>query len=114
MFQVGSYSCPWLVFFSLATTSKPFLRDVTEATGYSMLLFGGKLEVKAAEGVLVVGGRAKFSAPSRIGVLVGGIREKLDELLFRKVERPEVDLEELDKAGVMQITTRLLNGDGLS
>ena len=113
MFSTGNYNCPWLVFFSMAVTSKPFLRDITEATGYAMLMFGGVLEVRASEGVLVVAGTARFSAPPRIGVLVGGLREKLDELLMKKVEQPEIEIERLDEAGVMQITTRLLIGDGL-
>lgn len=47
-FSVGNYSCPWLVYYQLVRTSKPFMRDVTECSNYDMLLFGGKIEVIAA------------------------------------------------------------------
>lgn len=31
-FSVGSYNCPWLVYFDLIRTSKAFLRDATECS----------------------------------------------------------------------------------
>ena len=49
-FGAGNYSCPWVVYNSLVRTSKPFLRDVTECDEYSLLLFGGELEIQASKG----------------------------------------------------------------
>ena len=39
LFNVGNFSCPWLVYNSIVKTSKPFLRDATECSAYALLLF---------------------------------------------------------------------------
>ena len=108
--STGNYSCPWLVNHSIVTTSKPFLRDVCEATGFGLLLFGGSLEVKPSEELLVVGGWARMAAPPRIGVLVGGLRKKMDELLMEKVKNVDFDL---SAGSVMKLVVKLVQGEGL-
>ena len=58
-FHVGQYSCPWLANFELVETSKPFLRDVSECTGYGLLFFGGKMDIDIEDGVVRIGGFAR-------------------------------------------------------
>ena len=111
-FSTGNYSCPWLVFFSMVTTSKPFLRDVCECTGFGLLLFGGTLEVKPSEEVVVVGGWARMSAPPRIGVLISALRKKLDNLLLEKIRDSDFQVQGNDD-GVMACCVKLLVGEGL-
>eukprot|EP00934_Nitzschia_sp_Nitz4_P000621 Nitzschia sp. Nitz4//scaffold345_size17508//11578//16174//NITZ4_008825-RA/size17508-snap-gene-0.8-mRNA-1//-1//CDS//3329548634//621//frame0 len=110
LFSTGNYSCPWLVYHSMLKTSKPFLRDVTECSAYALLLFGGKLEVEARNEVIIVDGWAKLSANARIGVLIGGLRDKMDQLLARKIEDPSLVVSD---APVMKLIARLLVTDGL-
>jgi ATP-dependent RNA helicase DHX57 len=70
-FSVGAYSCPWLVFHDLVRTSKAFLRDATECSTYDILLFGGKIDVQAAAGVIQIDNYVHLSANARIGELRG-------------------------------------------
>jgi len=109
-FGTGNYACPWLVYHQLVRTSKAFLRDATECSSYALLLFGGPLEVRASEELVVIDGWARLSANARIGALVGGLRRKVDDLLSRKVREPSMDI-----AGSveMKIIVSLLKSDGL-
>lgn len=66
-FSVGDYSCPWLVYYQLVRTTKPFMRDLTECSNYDLLLFGGNIEVLAADGLIIVDGYVRMNANARIG-----------------------------------------------
>ena len=109
-FSVGNYSCPWLVYHQLVRTSKAFLRDATECSSYALLLFGGKLDVKASDELIVVDGYARLSANARIGALIGGLRRKVDDLLSNKVADPSLDIAGSTE---MKIIVSLLKTDGL-
>ena len=91
-FAVGSYSCPWLVYHRLVRTSKAFVSDATECNPYALLLFGGAIEVRASQGVIVLDDWIRLSANALIGSLIGGLRQKVDELLERKVADPALDI----------------------
>lgn len=45
LFHEGKYSDPQVVSYERVATSKVFVRDVTMVSAYSVLLFGGGLEV---------------------------------------------------------------------
>ena len=109
-FTQGKYSCPFLVYNSLVRTSKPFLRDVTECTAYSLLLFGGALDVQATKGVIVVDSWATLSANARIGALILGLRKRLDSMLEEKVSDPQIDIASTQE---MKIIANLIRTDGL-
>ena len=109
-FKVGNYTCPWLVYHSMVRTSKAFLRDVTECSAYALLLFGGPLEVQARNNVIVVDDFVRLSANARIGALVRGIRQKMDELLTEKIQSPDTDI---SNTPVMKLVAKLLMTDGL-
>ena len=91
-FAVGSYSCPWIVYHRLIRTSKAYISDATECNPYSLLLFGGKMEVQASKGLIVLDDWIRLSANARIGSLIGGLRQKVDELLMVKVSDPSLDV----------------------
>jgi len=74
------------------------------------LLFGGKLDVRASEELILVDGYARLSANARIGALVGGLRRKLDDLLSAKVSDPSLDI---TASSEMKIMVNLLKSDGL-
>ena len=109
-FTSSSFSCPWLVFHALVRTSKPFLRDVTECSAYSLLLFGGDLEVQASKNIIFIDGWAAMSANGRIGTLVGGLRRKMDDLMLEKVRNPALEIEDTNE---MKLIVKLLKTDGL-
>lgn len=110
LFNVGSYSYPWLVYHTLVKTSKSYVRDATECSAYALLLFGGKLEVQAGQGLIVVEDWARFSANARIGALIGGLRRVIDELLLKKIEEPEFDIVSTTE---MKLVRNLLVTDGV-
>ena len=110
-FSQGNYSFPFLVYHSLVRTSKPFLRDITEASPYALLLFGGELEVIASKQLIVVDGWAELSAHPRVGALVGGLRRRIDALLSEKVHDPSA---EISSTVEMKLIAKLITADGLS
>lgn len=109
-FQVGSYSCPWLVYHNLVRTSKPFVREATECSSYSFLLFGGNIEVKASQSLITIDDYVRLSASPRIGALIGGLRKKLEELLDMKVNDPNKDIFSTDE---IKTVIALIVTDGL-
>lgn len=109
-YTTGSFSCPWLVYHDLVRTSKPFLRDATECSAYALLLFGGKLEVQAGNGRIIVADWVRLAANARIGALIGGLRKTIDELLARKIQDPGFDIASTTE---MKLVRSLLVTDGL-
>lgn len=109
-FSVGSYSCPWLVFYHLVRTSKPFMRDITECSSYDLLLFGGNIEVLASNNLILIDNYVRLSANARIGALVGGLRKKIDDILSKKISDPQYDVTDSVE---MKIIVKLLRTDGL-
>jgi ATP-dependent RNA helicase DHX57 len=109
-FSIGTYACPWLVYYHLVRTSKPFMRDVTECSSYDLLLFGGNIEVLASNNLIVIDNYVRLSANARIGALVGGLRKKIDEILSKKISDPQYDVADSVE---MRIIVKLLRTDGL-
>lgn len=101
-------------YFSKMKTAKTFIRDVTPASAYAVLLFGGSVSLAAAEGggggLVVDDGWIKVKGWARIGVLICRLRAMLDELLERKLERPE---EEMGGEEVLGVVRRILERDGM-
>lgn len=107
-FSTSSYSCPWLVYHSLVRTSKPFVRDVTECSSFPLLLFGGDIAVRASEGSITIDGWISLSANARIASLIGGLRQRVDEILVRKVNEPTLDIAATEE---MRLVVKLLQTD---
>lgn len=108
--NVSSYSCPWLVYNNLVRTTKAYLRDVTECTSYSLLLFGGRLKVQASEEIIVVDNWVRLSAAPRIGALIGALRQRVDDVLHKKIIDPKLIVSDTSE---MKIVVKLLTSDGL-
>ena len=77
---------------------------------YALLLFGGKkIDVNASNELLVIDDWIKMSASVRVGVLVKGLRSKIDELLAFKFSNPECDVV---NNPVMELIIELIVSDG--
>jgi ATP-dependent RNA helicase DHX57 len=61
---------------------------------YSLLLFGGVIEVHHRNSLIGVGtgGWIRFHAEARVGVLVKGLRAALNRLLSDKIAQPALEL----------------------
>jgi ATP-dependent RNA helicase DHX57 len=94
----------------MVRTSKPFLRDATECSAYSLLLFGGQLDVQARNNVITIDGWVQLSANARIGALIRGLRNKMDDLLSQKIKDPMLDISNTTE---MKLIVKLIVTDGL-
>lgn len=110
-FKQREYRCPWMVFREKVKTSKVFIRDCTVVSPYSMLLFGGKVEVQHEKGTVTVDGWITFRAQARIGVLVRELRRVLELLLVEKIQNPSIDIAATD---VMLAIKNLIIGGGFN
>lgn len=63
-FAQQKFASPWLVYSDLVTTSRAFLRDVSEVSPYAVLLFGGPLRVDVTKGTIAVLTPATLDAAS--------------------------------------------------
>ena len=68
------------------------------------------MEVQASKGLIVLDDWIQLSANARIGSLIGGLRQKVDELLERKVADPSIDT---TGSAEMKLITELLRHDGV-
>ncbi|KAA0176650.1 hypothetical protein FNF27_01931 [Cafeteria roenbergensis] len=111
-FHVGNYSTHCLVFNEKVETRKVYIRDITAAPAYAMLLFGGELGVLPAKGLITVGGDewVAFTAVARIGSLVTGLRRALDKLLEAKTADPDLPFR---LSPVVEVIVELLRGGGM-
>jgi len=110
-FTRGEYESPWLVFHSKFQTSKLYLRDVTMAPPYSLLLFsfGTNITVQHGRELIIVDEWIKFCAPARIAVLVKEIRNSILELLDEKIRNPQLDI---STSELINVVTKLIMNDG--
>ncbi|CAN8061438.1 unnamed protein product [Agarophyton chilense] len=91
-FHVGNYETRWLAYYEKVCTSKLFIRDATMVSPYAILLFGGEIGVSHKNGQMSVDRWVLFRAPAQVAVLARELRRKLDQLLLRKFENIELDI----------------------
>ena len=111
-FSIGEYRCPWLIYHEKISTSKIFIRDTSVITPYSMILFGGPLDVNFREGKITVGTKKwiSFLAEPRIGVLIKGLRNNLLRLLAHKIAYPEFDIA---SSPIIEVMLHILINNGM-
>ncbi|CAN0198229.1 unnamed protein product, partial [Ectocarpus fasciculatus] len=109
-FKTNDWSCPWLVYHERVHTSRVFVRDCTEVSPYALLLFGGQVAVQAGLGRIAVDEWVRFEAVGRIAALVNRLRQRLDGMLWEKIQDPRLDV-----AGskLSEALVELLQTDGM-
>jgi len=129
--QGFSGGAAFMSYFSLISTSKIFIRDLTRKlplsvypnqlslltlcaftafNAYTLLLFAGPIELDTLGRGLLVDGWLRLRGWARIGVLVSRLRGMLDDLIARKIENPTDDVSD---SGVIKAVIRLVELDGL-
>ncbi|PWW79656.1 P-loop containing nucleoside triphosphate hydrolase protein [Tuber magnatum] len=100
----------FLSYFSKMENNKVYLKDLTPTNAYSLLLFGGALEVDTMGRGITVDGWLKLRGWGRIGILVARLRAMLDQVLQDKIDNPGMEL-----AGneVVACVARLVGGNGV-
>jgi len=108
---MNEYEYPYLVYFQKLRTSKVYIVDSTMVSPYSLLLFGGEIEVNHRQECISVDHWIQFRAPARIAVLIREIRKAVDILLQKKIDNATF---EISSNPLIQLLIHLLNTDGIS
>ncbi|KAK4242550.1 putative ATP-dependent RNA helicase ucp12 [Achaetomium macrosporum] len=121
--QGFSGNASFLSYFTMMSTSKVFIRDLTPFNAYTLLLFAGSGITLDTQGRgLLVDGWLRLRGWARIGVLVSRLRGVIDRLIERRVEgtTAATTTEGSSSSGgggteseIIRLVTRLVELDGL-
>ncbi|ETI21187.1 hypothetical protein G647_07531 [Cladophialophora carrionii CBS 160.54] len=112
LFDAQSFSgnASFVSYFTKMETSKTFIRDLTPLNAYSLLLFGGPIEVDTSGQGVIVDGWLRLKGWARIGVLASRLRALLDDALRRRIDaRGAVTA---DDAGLFDMVRHLVEFNG--
>ncbi|ERT02842.1 hypothetical protein HMPREF1624_01145 [Sporothrix schenckii ATCC 58251] len=87
----------FLSYFSLISTSKVFIRDLTPFNAYTLLMFSGEIKLDTLGRGLTVDGWLNLRGWARIGVLVSRLRSMVDRLIARRLGLGADEYEEEEK-----------------
>lgn len=88
--QAFSGNANFVSYFAKMETSKTFVRDLTPLNAYTLLLFGGPIEVDTSGQGVLVDGWLRLKGWARIGVLASRLRALLDNELRRRIDAPDI------------------------
>ncbi|KAM5342614.1 hypothetical protein ACJ41O_013580 [Fusarium nematophilum] len=108
--QGFSGNAAYMAYFSLISTSKIFIRDLTPFNAYTLLLFSGPIELDTLGRGLLVDGWLRLRGWARIGVLLARLRGMVDALIAKKVENPELNVKNEE---VVTLVRRMIELDGM-
>ncbi|XP_057764372.1 DExH-box ATP-dependent RNA helicase DExH7, chloroplastic-like isoform X1 [Salvia miltiorrhiza] len=83
------FQYPFLVFLEKVETTKVFLRDTTIVSPYSILLFGGSINVQHQTGLIIVDNWLQMAAPAQTAVLFKELRCTLHSILKELISKPQ-------------------------
>ncbi|KAL9691241.1 hypothetical protein QQ045_011660 [Rhodiola kirilowii] len=84
-----TFKHPFVVFLEKVETNKVFLRDTTVVSPYSVLLFGGSINVQHQTGHVTIDGWIKINAAAQTAVLFKQLRLTLHSVLKEMIRHPE-------------------------
>lgn len=88
--NIKAFRYPFLAFLEKVETSKVFLRDTTIISPYSILLFGGSINILHQTGLVTIDGWLKLTAPAQTAVLFKELRLTLHSVLNELIRKPEM------------------------
>ncbi|CAN4113942.1 unnamed protein product [Withania somnifera] len=110
---VHHFPLPYLVYSEKVKTSSIYIRDSTNISDYSLLMFGGNLTPsKSGDGIEMLGGYLHFSASTSVLDLIKKLRGELDKILKRKIEEPRFDTS-VEGKGVVAAVVELLHSQDI-
>ncbi|KAH9877812.1 hypothetical protein J1614_003029 [Plenodomus biglobosus] len=110
--QTFSSNATFVAYFNKMMTSKVFIRDITPFNAYSLLMFGGQIQVDTLGRGLVVDEWIRLRGWARIGVLVSRLRGMLDKVLDGMIKEPGKGMS-VQEREVVDVVRRLVERDGL-
>ncbi|KAI1823181.1 P-loop containing nucleoside triphosphate hydrolase protein [Xylaria intraflava] len=97
-------------YFTMISTSKVFIRDLTPFNAFTLLLFSGAIELDTLGRGLVIDGWLRLRGWARLGVLVSRLRGMVDNVIAMKVNNPQMDVRDNE---VIRMAAKLIEFDGL-
>ncbi|XP_059313551.1 DExH-box ATP-dependent RNA helicase DExH7, chloroplastic isoform X2 [Lycium ferocissimum] len=88
-FDLKAFQYPFLVFLEKVETNKVFLRDTTVVSPYTILLFGGPINVQHQTGTVTIDGWLEVAAPAQTAVLFKELRLTLHDILKELIRNPQ-------------------------
>ncbi|KAK8805503.1 hypothetical protein WA158_002159 [Blastocystis sp. Blastoise] len=88
-FSETVYPYPFLVYHNLVNTSKLYLHDISSINTYTLLLFGGNVDVQYDKQTIMIDGWIRLHSPPRVSVLIKRLLEQLDIKLLDKYKNPQ-------------------------
>ncbi|KAG9147531.1 hypothetical protein Leryth_007315 [Lithospermum erythrorhizon] len=104
------FQYPYLVFLEKVETNKVYLRDTTIISPYSILLFGGSINVQHQTGLIVIDGWLKIKAPAQTAVLFKELRSILRSIFKELISKPQ-SADVVDAEVIKSITHLLMEED---
>ncbi|OMO75195.1 hypothetical protein CCACVL1_16292 [Corchorus capsularis] len=87
--SLKAFQHPFLVFLEKVETNKVFLRDTTIISPFSLLLFGGSINIQHQSGLVLIDGWMKLTAPAQTAVLCKELRSALHSIMKDLIRKPE-------------------------
>ncbi|KAK1568774.1 hypothetical protein Q3G72_028504 [Acer saccharum] len=87
--SLKAFQHPFLVFLEKVETNKVFLRDTTVISPFSILLFGGSINIQHQTGQVIIDGWLKLTAPAQTAVLFKELRSTLQTIWKEMIRNPE-------------------------
>ncbi|XP_020527145.1 DExH-box ATP-dependent RNA helicase DExH7, chloroplastic isoform X1 [Amborella trichopoda] len=109
--SVKQFCYPFLVYLEKVETSKVFLRDTSVISPYSILLFGGPINVHHQTGLVTIDGWLRLTAPAQTAVLFKELRLALRSILNELIQKPEKKVAVTENEVVRSIIRLLLEED---
>ncbi|XAR56314.1 RNA helicase [Bertholletia excelsa] len=88
--NLKAFQYPFIVFLEKVETNKVFLRDTTIISPYSILLFGGSMNIQHQAGLVIIDRWIKLAAPAQIAVLFKELRLTLHSVLKELIRKPQM------------------------
>lgn len=91
-FSAKELDSRYCCYHEIVKTSKVYVRDCTTISKFSLLLFGGSLQVYQNKGVVTVDDWLKFRCDAKPATLVKYLRQSMEALLLEKIMDPSIDM----------------------
>ncbi|OIT26180.1 PREDICTED: DExH-box ATP-dependent RNA helicase DExH7, chloroplastic-like isoform X1 [Nicotiana attenuata] len=88
--NLKDFQYPFIVFLEKVETNKVFLRDTTVISPYTILLFGGPINIQHQTGRVTIDGWLEVAAPAQTAVLFKELRLTLHDILKELIRNPQV------------------------
>ncbi|XP_055863489.1 ATP-dependent RNA helicase dhx29-like isoform X1 [Biomphalaria glabrata] len=82
----------WMIYHEKVKVSQVYLRTTSIVTPYSLLLFGGAIDVQHTQKLVLLDSWIQFKAMAKTGVIFKEVRLLLNSILEKKLQTPSLNI----------------------